>query len=265
MAQAQFSDGGVEHIARIIGEAFVGGTIDRMLTKAGVPLTNESTKWRRIDSSLRAQQACTSCGNCVLSFIRQAVNPQQWVGQKANFEELRTALNEVLIFDGIEIHPDGQLVARKAARTHDEAAALSRRLRDGVVARGGHAQVFRYCSTELVQGDAFNAVFEAIKGLAERVRELTGLDLDGHELVAAALEGQSPAMALNTRRTETERNEQRGVANLMKGLFGAFRNPPAHEPRVNWHVSEADALDVLSTVSLIHRRLDVAVILRRAA
>jgi len=49
----------------------------------------------------------------------------------------------------------------------------------------------------------------------------------------------------------------------MKGCFSAFRNPTAHEPRIVWHVSEADTLDLLSTLSLIHRRLDNAVVLRR--
>jgi uncharacterized protein (TIGR02391 family) len=48
----------------------------------------------------------------------------------------------------------------------------------------------------------------------------------------------------------------------MRGVFSAFRNPEAHEPKVHWHVSEADALDLLSALSLIHRRLDSAVVIR---
>ena len=42
-------------------------------------------------------------------------------------------------------------------------------------------------------------------------------------------------------------------------MLSAFRNPAGHEPKVTWHVSETDALDLLSTLSLIHRRLDEAV------
>ena len=49
----------------------------------------------------------------------------------------------------------------------------------------------------------------------------------------------------------------------MKGMFSAFRNPEAHEPKMLWHVSEADALDLLSTASLIHRRLDTAAVIRQ--
>jgi len=46
-------------------------------------------------------------------------------------------------------------------------------------------------------------------------------------------------------------------------VFSAFRNPGAHQPKLAWHVAEADALDLLCTLSLVHRRLDKAVVLRR--
>jgi len=54
-------------------------------------------------------------------------------------------------------------------------------------------------------------------------------------------------------------SEHRGLMNIMKGVFSAFRNPTAHEPKVSWHVTEQDALDLLTLASLLHRRLDAAV------
>jgi len=69
-------------------------------------------------------------------------------------------------------------------------------------------------------------------------------------------------VALNSLRTETEQSEQKGLANLMIGLYGTFRNPAGHAPKIRWHVDEADALDLLTTLSLVHRRLDKAVVLR---
>jgi hypothetical protein len=36
----------------------------------------------------------------------------------------------------------------------------------------------------------------------------------------------------------------------------AFRNPTAHEPKIYWPINEQDALDLLSLISLLHRRLD---------
>ncbi|MCW8106921.1 TIGR02391 family protein, partial [Alteromonas ponticola] len=52
---------------------------------------------------------------------------------------------------------------------------------------------------------------------------------------------------------------KKGFANFLKGVFGTFRNTTAHAPRVTWVIEEQDALDILSTVSLIHRRLDGAI------
>jgi len=48
------------------------------------------------------------------------------------------------------------------------------------------------------------------------------------------------------------------MMNLMKGIFGTFRNPTAHAPKILWNISEQDALDLLTMVSFLHRRLDSA-------
>lgn len=65
-------------------------------------------------------------------------------------------------------------------------------------------------------------------------------------------------LAINPRGSSSERSEQNGFANLIKGAFGMFRNPTAHEPRIHWPMSKSDAEDLLTLVSLIHRRLDAA-------
>lgn len=68
--------------------------------------------------------------------------------------------------------------------------------------------------------------------------------------------GLHPILTLGHLNTESEKSEQRGFANLLIGLFGAVRNPLAHAPKMNWPMSEQDALDILTLVSLIHRQLD---------
>ena len=68
-----------------------------------------------------------------------------------------------------------------------------------------------------------------------------------------------PKLAFNSLRTDTERSEHQGLMNLLKGLFGAFRNVTAHEPKIKWPISEQDAMDILTLASLIHRKLDGAV------
>jgi len=59
-------------------------------------------------------------------------------------------------------------------------------------------------------------------------------------------------------RSETLVGEQRGFVSLLKGLYGTIRNPLGHEAKIEWEMSEQDAVDILTTVSLVHRKLDKA-------
>jgi uncharacterized protein (TIGR02391 family) len=98
-----------------------------------------------------------------------------------------------------------------------------------------------------------------VKGLAQRLRDLSGLGTDGAELVNEALSTKAPIIVFNLLQTETERSEQKGIANLMVGLFGAVRNPTAHAPKIIWPMPEQDAIDVFALISYLHRKLDNAV------
>lgn len=56
--------------------------------------------------------------------------------------------------------------------------------------------------------------------------------------------------------TETERNEQEGIMHLSRGIMGAIRNLQAHEPALDWPITKEDALDLLSFLSFLFRKLD---------
>ena len=102
----------------------------------------------------------------------------------------------------------------------------------------------------------FHSVFEAVKSIAQVIREKTGLTDDGSELIDKAFSITNPLIKINSLISETEESEHKGFANLIKGVFGMFRNTTAHAPKVIWSIEEADALDILTTISLIHRKLD---------
>lgn len=165
----------------------------------------------------------------------------------------------VLSIAGYRVKDDGRVATTTRATTDSEAAARSERLHKLLSDRGAHRDVLRYCRPELVRTDFYEAVFESIKGLGHRLRTMSGeTDEDGPKLVEAVLEGSDPLILLNDRANRSQRDEQRGVALLMKGMFAAFRNPAAHEPKIVWTMTEQDALDVLGTLSMVHRRLDAA-------
>lgn len=126
--------------------------------------------------------------------------------------------------------------------------------------------MLKACRAELLEENYFHAVLEATKSVAEKVRQLSGLTLDGSELVDEAFgmrdrdrRSRTPILALNTLRSISEQSEQRGMMHMMKGIFAVFRNPTAHELKARWAVDEQEALDLLTMVSVVHRRLEGAV------
>ena len=260
LAIAPFSAGTIEGVAKVLGDMYTGSELTRVLGE--VPLKDDPgegiTKWRRIAQAVSANQARTNTGNALVRLVTVGMSPQRTLDRKANADRARDELNQILSLAGLKVRDDGKVARGPQAKTDTEAIGRSTRLRTILDQRGTHAQVIAYCRPELLRDDFYKAVFEAIKGLGSRLRELTGIDADGHRLVDEALLGQAPRLRLNSGKTQSERDGQLGVANLAKGLFSAFRNPAAHEPKLRWSMSEQDALDVLGTLSLIHRRLDDA-------
>jgi len=220
------------------------------------------TKWKRLFNALSAKQNTEGHGRTICHFIEAAMDPVRFSRDSVRFEERRDALNEVIAFLGYSLGKDGKLSKGSIASTLSEAKKRSNRLRTELQRRGVHSDVLMVCQERILEHDYFYAVLEASKSIAEKTRQKSGLTKDGAALVDQAFgipNGGYPVLAFNSLRTESEISEQRGLANLMKGLFGAFRNPTAHQPEHIWPIKEQDALDLLTIASLIHRRLDDAV------
>lgn len=126
--------------------------------------------------------------------------------------------------------------------------------------RNVHPDVLKFCREELLTDNYFHAVLEAAKSVGDKLRARTGLGDDGGTLVDRALGGDSPMLAINPLKTETEKSEQRGFINLVKGTFGMFRNPTAHAAKITRAVERADAEEVLTLLSMIHKRIDDSII-----
>ena len=192
-------------------------------------------------------------------FINRALNPVSYARDREKFAWRRSELNVVLSFSGFSVREDGKVTRTPVETTLKGARARAGALRAALEDRGAHPEILKYCRAELVDENYFHAVLEAIKGVAERIRNLSGLTTDGAELVNTAFSVKAPILALNSLKTETEISEQKGFGNILVGLFGAVRNPSAHAPKITWPMTEQDALDVLSLVSFVHRKLDGAV------
>ncbi len=74
-----------------------------------------------------------------------------------------------------------------------------------------------------------HAILDAMHYLSNTLREKTGVDGDGVSLVGQALSGDSPRLRLSKLQTETEKNIQKGIEHILRGMYWAIRNPRSHE------------------------------------
>lgn len=253
----------LESICRAIADTSSGLTgteIGYVLQQAKIPDVDPMiTKWRRLFNAFVAEQNEQKYGNHVISFLHHAMNPAKHVQNKDWFESKRKEINLVLAFHGLSLGEDGKIRRVKIATTITEAEQRADELKNKLKDRDVHPDVLKFCKAELLTDNYFHAVLEASKSVASKIRDLTGLGSDGAALVQDAFSlgnDDTPILAINPLSNDTEKGEQKGFANLLIGLFGTFRNPTAHAEKIYWEMNKEDALDILSLISLVHRKID---------
>ncbi len=214
------------------------------------------TKRHRLYNAFALSQNTRQDRVAILAFIRKTMKPERYIRNPEKFEPMRANLNVALAFAGLAVSVAGVVEASDRVDTLSDAKRRAQELRADLNVRGAHPDVLKFCREELLADNYFHAVLEAVKSVAEKIREKTGLTDDGSVLVDRALAGNPPMLAINSLANDSQMSEQRGFANMVRGTFSMFRNPAAHEPRITWQMTKEDAEDLFSIVSLIHRRLD---------
>ena len=257
-----FTQSQLQAVADALGDTdtgLTGSEITHLLASCQMAdPTPDLTKRHRLYNAFAQSQNQKQDRTPILAFIRKSLKPERFARSPERFEPMRANINMALAFAGLSVTPAGELIATNKASTLTEAQRRAHELREGLRTRGTHPDVLQFCREELLADNYFHAVLEAVKSVAHKIRGRTGLTGDGTELVDRALGGSPPMLAVNLLSTESERSEQKGFANLVRGTFGMFRNPTAHAPRISWTMTREDAEDLLTIVSLIHRRLDAA-------
>ncbi|WNM60509.1 TIGR02391 family protein [Candidatus Nitrospira neomarina] len=101
-----------------------------------------------------------------------------------------------------------------------------------------------------------DAVLNSIVVVFDMLRERTGLDADGAELVTETFSLQRPRLVFTSLDTESGRNEQKGFIQILQGYYLGIRNPKAHSLTIETdQVSSAQYL-VLS--SILCRKIEEA-------
>ena len=251
----------LEMICNILGDTnhgLTGTEIHRFLINANIEdVDSSNTKRFRLYNALINEQNKNKCSNQILIFIGSVLAPSRYVDKIEEFENLRKAINQQLAFVGYELKEDGQYREIKAANTIKDVQIKVDNLKEELEKRKAHREVFKYCKAELLQNNYFHSVLEANKGLFQRIRDLSNIQTDGNTLIEQVF-STNPILIINNYQSTSEKNEHNGFCNLLKGLCAMFRNPTAHEPKVDWNISEHDALEILGIISYCHRRLDNA-------
>lgn len=251
----------LEMISNTLGDTsqgLTGNEIRHFLLQANIEdIDSPNTKRYRLYNALVNEQSKNKCSNQILIFIQYVLAPSRFVNNKEEFERLRTIVNQQLAFVGYELKADGQYREIKAASTISDVQIKADNLKQELESRKAHREVFKYCKAELLQNNYFHSVLEANKGLFQRIRDLSGIQTDGNTLIEQVF-SSNPILIINNYQSSSEKNEHNGFCNLLKGLCAMFRNPTAHEPKVDWDVTEQDALEILGIISYCHRRLDNA-------
>lgn len=196
--------------------------------------------------------------NKVFAFFQAALNPALYtqMDDRAKYQYLIEETNKVLLLAGLSIDQSGTLIEVEQAQSLQEVDQRVNHLKKALYDRSIHSEVQRYCIEDYLRKDYYDAVFEAAKGLAERVRQITGLTTDGGTLFQTAFSKNDPYLFFNSMQSDSERNEFTGLKELLEAIFHLIRNPAAHTPKINWKSDETKALDVLTLISFAHKYLD---------
>lgn len=245
----------LEEIARQIGDTYSGSQLPRYLRDSGIPeefipAEVSGSKWVYV---LGILEALHEGGSAARRTLREFVGG--WLqGERhtAPPPEVRDRIVALLGAQGWHVN-DGRLVIGE--RTTGGVGTLTPLGQDARIA-ALHSDVREVADRYLESGHPEVAIFEAFKAINQRVRAMTGLDLDGSKLMGEAFADSDPPIAFADLSTQTGRDIQAGVRFMFMGAVRGIRNPDAHE--LFTALDDEEALETLAFASMLMRRLDEA-------
>ncbi len=238
-------------------DGLTGTEIGKILGDCGINDTDpDLTKWKRLYNAFAHSQNQLQSSNKILDFLSYAMQPSRYFGKDELFHSRLNELNKRLSLIGIELTEQAIYRDVIKATTLSEAQQRASHFKHKLGLRNIHSEIIKYCDAELLVENYFHSVFEAVKSIADRIRDMTGVYADGNVLIDVAFSTVTPLIRINLLQNDTHRSEHLGLANMIKGLFGLIRNPTAHTPKIRFVIDEDEALDIMTLISFVHKKLD---------
>jgi uncharacterized protein (TIGR02391 family) len=150
------------------------------------------------------------------------------------------------------------LLTGKVSHTRGDTVSSSERKETGLLALYHevikHEVIRKETESLYSTGHYAQAIFEAYKTLNNLVKNKSGLDLDGKDLMAQAFSEKNPILKLNKMKTQSEKDEQIGFKLILMGVMIGIRNPKAHDS-----IRQTDpirTLEYLALADLLATRID---------
>src|ERR1051325_604415 len=135
-----------------------------------------------------------------------------------------------------------------------EVISIGPRVEDLLLKDVLHPIILQHSYRQLLNGHLRNAVLDAFIAVFDLIRERTGLDLDGAELVGKAFSLSEPMLIVSDLSTESGRSDQKGFIQILQGAYLSVRNPKAHSLKTD--LNTESAAQYLVFASLLARRID---------
>jgi len=244
-------------VADSIGQVFTPSQLPTFLTESGIAKEWVSTPVEGTNSDYvkNILVGLHDGGSAARRSLRRFIGA--WLSGELHeppAEEARQVIVEHLGRQGWHVE-EGVLVVGE--KTTGSGASTSPLYRDARIATL-HPQIRAVAKRYLSRESPEVAVFEALKAIVGRVKDETGLDLDGTTLMGEAMSDRDPRVRFGDLNTQTGRDFQAGSRFMFMGAVGSMRNPDAHQSFRE--LTEEQAFEELSVASLLMRRLDEAVI-----
>lgn len=117
-----------------------------------------------------------------------------------------------------------------------------------------HPRIRKVSETLFKNGSYRNAILDAFIEIEKMTREKSGLDETGHRLFGTVFNANNPILRLNSMKTVTDKDEQRGFMFIFQGASVGIRNPKAHDTFIQ--KDPYRTLEYLCLASLLAKRVD---------
>jgi uncharacterized protein (TIGR02391 family) len=245
----------LEEIARAIGNTYTGPQLLRFLRQSGIPSEYApaqvtGNKWEYVLSVLESlHEGGGEARRSLRTFIgRWLINLlHTWPD-----EDVRRRIETQLGQQGWHVR-DGRLVVgevQAATEAPPPPASLEAQI------QSLHPDI-RQVAERFITTHPEVAIFEALKAVNKRVKEMSKLDADGSDLMGKAFRDADPTIRLANLSTEPGKDIQAGFRFLFMGAVRGIRNPDAHE--LFKPLDDQEVMERLGLASMLMRRLDDAV------